>query len=243
MKSDTITRRHALLLSLSAFSYALAGGAVPALSAQSVAHPTDAMVLTRKLVRHLSDGNAIIVTRSWRLDFTVQARGIAVNGKQVSVKVEAPPVLARFVEIEEARTTDGMFPLLLAEDGTIMAAGNQSDKNDVQSAIDAALALFRERGLSAANARTQGQIMTQMQSAGSSALEQLPGDLFYPSTTPFSEVRTVALPEGAQGEFEVNWTASVHDGTSLLKTARREIITRIGDSERRSIEEWSLAAA
>ena len=85
--------------------------------------------------------------------------------------------------------------------------------------------------------------MAQLQAAGSSFLDEMPGDLFYPSITPLREVRQVPLGEGMVGEFEIRWEASAKADTGLLENARREVITRIGESERRSSEDWLLERA
>ena len=74
-------------------------------------------------------------------------------------------------------------------------------------------------------------------------LDQMPGDLFFPSTTPVRETRKVPLGGGGFGEFELSWNASVQQDTNWLASARREVITRIGESERTSWEEWTLSPA
>lgn len=158
------------------------------------------------------------------------------------MSVDAPPNLAPLSQIERERSTEGMFPILLGVDGTIMAAGNTTSSGSFESAITTATALLEEGGFSQDSVKQQALYMAQLQKAGSSLLDQLPGDLFYPSTDPFREVRALPLPDGGSGEFEFRWQASVQDDTALLKHAQREVITRIGESERRSSEEWTLTS-
>ena len=242
MASAGLTRRHALVFAMSAMAVGPAFAPSGSLAAQSLAPPKGSFALTRRLTRGLRDGNSIVVTRTWIVAFAPQSRGIAVSGTQTAVSVEAPPKLAPLTKIEEDRSTEGMFPILLAPDGTIVAAGENTSQASFEASIRTAQSLLEESGFSEARARQQVVYMAQLQRAGSSLLDELPGDLFYPSTEPFRDVRQVALPDGASGEFELRWEASVQSGTALLDRARREVITRIGESERKSSEDWSLKA-
>lgn len=240
MTGRSLTRRHALLFAMSGL--AVGGGlhAIPAFGAEVVAWPTQSLRLTRRLSRGLRDGKAIVVTRSWRIEFARQGKGAAVSGEQLSVLVDAPPKLAQLSQLEEQRSTLGLFPILLAPDGTIMAAGTGTTRQTMDAAIATAQEIFAEQGFSATNVAEQGQILAQMQRAGASLLDEMPGDLFYPATEPFRDIRRIALPDGGSGEFEVSWEASIYEDSLLLKTARREVVTRIGTSARRSSEDWSL---
>ncbi|MDJ0978506.1 MAG: hypothetical protein QNI87_08205 [Erythrobacter sp.] len=243
MIADGLTRRHAWLFTMGALACGAAPFPTSLLAAQSVAWPSGTCTLTRRLSRGLRDGQAVVVTRSWRVTFAQQSRGVAVMGQQASVSVEAPPKLARLSQIERERSTHKMWPILLSPDGTIVAAGQLTTRASVNNAIKVAEAIFEEEGLSGDSAAQQARYLAQLQRAGSSLLDQLPGDLFCPSTTPFHDVRRVALPDGGYGEFEVNWRARAQEGSTLLDIARREVVTRIGESERRSSEDWSLVVA
>jgi len=240
MIRQSLTRRRLGLYSISALVIGLSAFPLRSVLAQNVALPEGGCALTRRLSRGLRDGNAIVVTRTWRLTFAQQARGVAIAGEQMAVSVEAPPRLAPLAQIEEARSTEGIFPILLAPDGTIMAAGQSTSPSSFDAAIETAQSLLGASGYDDGNVAQQGIYMAQLQEAGSSLLDEMPGDLFYPSTTPLRDVRQLALPDGTFGEFELTWEASVDVSTRLLETARREVITRIGSSERRSSEEWSL---
>lgn len=234
------SRRRANLLAISAITASLIGLPVQSLRAQKLFRPTGPARLTRRLSRGLRDGNAIVVTRTWRITFEQQARGMAVAGEQLSVSVEAPPPLEPLSKIEERRSTKGMFPILLGPDGTIMAAGQNTSRSSFDAAVETAQSLLKQGGFGEESVQQQGAYIAQLLEAGTTLLDELPGDLFYPSTQPFRESKAVALPDGTQGGFEVTWVASTQEGIRLLKEARREVITRIGESERRSSEEWSL---
>ncbi|MEM7689491.1 MAG: hypothetical protein AAF291_10760 [Pseudomonadota bacterium] len=242
MTQRGLTRRRMGLLATGAFAASACSFAVSPLLAAGVALPSGAFSLTRRLLRGLRDGKAIIVERSWHVAFAQQSRGIAISGEQTSVSVEAPERLAPIAKIEQDRSTKAMFPILLAPDGTIMAAGENTSQTSFVASIASAQRLLETSGFTKSGAAEQAVYMAQLQKAGSSLLDQLPADLFFPSTAPLREARIVALPNGGSGEFELNWEASVQDGTALLNAARREVITRIGSSERRSSEDWSLTA-
>ncbi len=238
-----LSRRQASLAALGGAIVGLAGLPSALAASPGVAVPSGPCRLTRRLERSLRDANAVIVTRSWRIDFAWQVRGIAISGEQVSVSVDAPERLAPIAKVEEERSTQGMFPILLAPDGTIVAAGENSAQVSLDTAVEIALDLLGEE--SAAGAHGQGvaphaAYLAQLQAAGSSMMDAMPGDLFYPSTTPFRTVRRIELPDGARGEFEVSWEASTQAGSPLLERAGREIITRIGASEKSSSEDWTL---
>ncbi|MEM6857145.1 MAG: hypothetical protein AAF559_04665 [Pseudomonadota bacterium] len=212
----------------------------PARAAAEVTSPTSPMLLTRRLSRGLRDGKAVIVTRQWRLEFSQEGRGVSITGEQTAVSVDAPEALAQLAQIEEQRSTADMFPMLLSSEGVIMAAGENTSQASIAAALKAAEKLMMGRGLAQASAAQQRQVMAQLQRAGSSFLDEMPGDLFYPSNTPVREVRQAPLGDGVFGEFEVSWEASALADTGLLESASREVITRIGESERRSSENWRL---
>lgn len=242
MSAAGVTRRHVWLLAGGLLATGSLFHPASPLAAQSVRTPSGPWTLSRRLSRGLRDGKTITVKRAWRIRFAEQSRGIAIAGEQVDVSVDAPPNLAPLSQIERERSTEGMFPILLGVDGTIMAAGNTTSSGSFENAITTATALLEEGGFSQDSVKQQALYMAQLQKAGSSLLDRLPGDLFYPSTDPFREVRALPLPDGGSGEFEFRWQASVQDDTALLKHAQREVITRIGESERRSSEEWTLTS-
>lgn len=240
MTGQGLGRRHALLFAMGVGAAGLGLASRPVLAASSVECPTGPMKLTRKLSRGLRDGKAIIVTRSWTIVFARQSRGIAISGEQTEVSVDAPEILAQLSKIEESRSTTGMFPILLAPDGAIVAAGQDTNTNKLIAAIQTAESIITAQGLGQSNLSDASQFFTQLQKASASLLDEMPRDLFFPSTKPERQVRAIQLDGGLTGEFEVSWEANVQTGTALLAFAKREVITRIGSSERQSSEEWRL---
>lgn len=250
MKQAEMTRRDALRMGAQlGLGCVIAVGSAGSLLAQAsiatkpaIQIPDAPMRLTRRLSRGLHDGAAIVVTRDWRVRFTAQARGIAITGEQTGVEVHAPPALKPLSEIEANRSTAGMFPILLSPTGTIVAAGEMTSRMSIEAGMREAETLFEQGHGSAQTKEKQMQVLARLRQTGASLLDEMPGDLFYPLITPVREVRSFDLPDGSKGDFEISWEATHQADSSLLKRARREIVTRIGSSTRTSSEEWSLEA-
>ena len=241
MIAARLTRRNALGSGTKvALLATVLGVSRPLLAGPLAILPDRAMRLTRRLSRGLANGNAITVTRSWQVAFAAQSRGVTVTGEQLSVFVDAPPGLEKLSAIEANRSTAAMFPILLANDGTIMLTGSGEDAAGFAEAMQAARAIIDARQLSPDARLQQQQVLLQIQEAGNSLLANLPGDLFYPQTAPRRDLQALTLPNGTNGEFEVTWRAIAQPGTGLLQRAERDIITRIADTERRSGEVWTM---
>ncbi len=218
-------------------------GALPvrALAGTRVAIPDGPMVLSRTLERSLSDGASIAVSRSWQVEFESQGRAVAINGMQVHVEVAAPDNLARLAEIEKARSTADMWPILLSENGRVMASGGELGEADLAAAMREAETIIASRNIDAAQQAAQMQYLAAMTRAGSSVLDTLPGDLFFPENTPMHTVREVNLPGGLKGEFELRYSAVSTSQHGWLDRAQREVITRVERTEQRAAEEWRMA--
>lgn len=216
------------------------GGLLPApsIAQPAPAIPSGPMRLSRMLERSLRGGAFIRVTRDWRVDFKVQGRGIAITGEQLSATVEAPESLASLARIEETRSTDGMWPILLSAYGHILAAGNGLDEAELDSALAEAQKILSDRGGS--DVEVQLRYLRTVSQIGASLLDQLPHDLFFPDGELHNSVRELEIEEGLSGIFAVRYQARPSANGWLDRTSR-EVITRIGDSERRAIEEWSLS--
>lgn len=236
------TTRRQLLAGLTGAGAALALAAPRrAFAAASPALPEGPMRLTRELVRELGDGAAITVRRGWDIGFARQARGIMVAGVQVNVAVDAPPSLAGLARIEQQRDTQGMFPIMLAETGLILASGNAAaPAEDIAAALRAAEKLIAERSGSGAERDNLRRYLAELHRAGSGQFDTLPPDLFFPATSPQRRVETVSLPDGTRGEFELARNARAASGTGWLIDCERVIVTRIAGLERRSRELWSM---
>ncbi|MEM7665346.1 MAG: hypothetical protein AAF250_05775 [Pseudomonadota bacterium] len=235
-----ITRRGALGSAMAVAVGGLASQAAPAFAARVSAIPSRPMRLVRRIERQLRGSATIKVTRDWQISFSRQASGIAITGEQISAKVDAPAALAALARIEESRSTDEMFPILLSSDGSIMTTGEYTQRSDLVTAVQEAEAAISKRAVSAPAKGQLRHYLAQLQRSGSTLLDQMPSDLFFPVNPPSRAVRPVSLPDGLMGEFEVTYTAHTAPGHDWLESAVREVVTRIGDSERRSTEMWSL---
>ena len=241
MSGSDNTRRRFLVGS----GYVLAGGVIgfsvsPLLASGRAVAPSVPMRLSRTIRRELRDGAVLAIEREWKVQFSPQGRGIVVSGSQIHVSVDAPQKLAPLAAIEKGRSTDDMWPILLAEDGKIVAAGQYIQEHDVASAVREAEAMVARRERSAEVRARDLQYLSDLQRAGSSLLEQMPPDLFFPKESEQSLVRTVALPEGGKGEFAIKWIAQTAKGAGWLAFAKRHITTRVGRSSRSSSDTWRM---
>ena len=203
--------------------------------------PAAPMLLTRRLVRHLSDGNRIVVVRSWRIRFVRAGRGYLVEGEQVDVRVDAPARLEAFARIERARRDEAMFPLTLDGAGAII--GIEAGRTDemVDKAIDHARGLVVASDDSEAEKEVGLRFLASLQQASQTVLSRWPRTLFSPDTEQAATRRTIELPGQPPGEIEVRITAEGVTETGLLRWLERAIETRTGGSSHLSEEHFTLA--
>lgn len=220
---------------------ALALGAAPALAAQPVAIPEGPVRLARRIERDLVGGGRLVVAREWEVTFTRGGRGIALAGLQLSARVEAPDDLAPVAQVEESRSTAGMWPILLAPEGTIFAAGDGHGGSD-----PTALAVLLERAIAdlpPEQAERQRAVFAELEAVGRALLEHLPDDLFYPRGEPVRRSGDMTFPGDLTGSFELVYLALPAAGCAWLGEAMREIVTRVGEDERRARESWRMEPA
>ncbi|MEP2735301.1 MAG: hypothetical protein ABJP34_03300 [Erythrobacter sp.] len=234
--SNQISRR--MLLRGSAAG--LAAISIPVRAHTSLRLPDEPMVLTRKLVRDLKDGEAITVTRQWTVNFQRKARSIEIAGRQISAQVKAPAKLRQLAKIEEERDASDLFPIILSKAGTIMMGGRKHDEAALAKAVHTAREMIESSHRSASDKAAAQQHLQQMQRASQPLLDTMPKDLFFPSEPPLHDVVAIDLPNGSVGEFELRYTAHTAQKAAWLDHAERQIITRTGQTERRSSELWSL---
>lgn len=212
-----------------------------AFAQSNVVPPNGPMMLTRRQERSLSDGKIIEVTRSWKIRFQAQTDAIAISGSQIAVSVEAPEALAPIAAIEEARSTDDMWPINLSLAGRIVDAGADVREQDFNAALAAAEQIIERDTNSANDQATRLDYLRRLENIGSSLLAQIPSDLFFPVGEPFQSQREVQLPDGLTGVFEVSYDARPVQQGTWLDRALRKVTTRIGESEKYALEEWSLS--
>lgn len=208
---------------------------------EAVALPTGDMVLKRVLERTLSDGNSIIVERQWIVRFDRTDDGIAILGRQLSARVDAPPSLKEFAELEERRSTSAMFPILLDAQGKIVSAGRPADGGLRQTAYTAAteaLASTLEDAALLANARAG---LENIQKSGENWLTMMPQDLFYPEEQGSHMAKDLALDGGLKGNFRLDYDAKTSESGAWLSKAERHVTTEIGGERKVSRESWTLS--
>lgn len=236
-----ISRRSALagLFGMGALSVSGVWSA-PARALAHVSLPSGPMRLSRVVERSLVDGASIRVERIWDLTFASQSQGISVTGVQIEAQVDAPSNLASIAEIERERSTDSMWPILLGEDGAIMAASSGTREEDLSAALREAERMISARDIPAPSIAQQRTYLARLQQASSSLLDQLPRDLFYPTGLPIRSYEEMELPGGIKGSFELTYEANKVPEHGWLDRAIRRVVTHVGESENSATERWAL---
>lgn len=197
--------------------------------------PAEPMKLTRVLERELGDGNALVVTRSWRVRFVPHADGYSVEGEQIAVEVDAPPKLAKLAEVVRGNPQAGLFPIRLDGAGRIVAEP-PADPPPVPGLTEAAREYVADRS-AAARAEAMRYVLA-VQQAGAEMMTRWPHDLFFPAA-PRRDERTLPVP-GGEGSLTVSFEGTLDRAGERLAHARRRIVTRVGGTARASLETWRL---
>lgn len=235
-------------------SIMLAGAAalLPVLSASGVsapasatvqaqfAPPSEQLVLTRTVTRNLSGGKQIIVTRRFVIQFVADGQGYVLNGSQLDVAVQVPPMLSGMAEIERKRTENGLFPAWVDATGLIAQKPSAAQTSDhaVTAMSSAAQSLLLQSGLAADRKQEGsfylGQLTTQP--AGS----PWPADLFHADPGERHQHRVITLPGGAQGEVDIVVRVAALMPCGLPTAVEREITTVLEGTSQVSRELWTL---
>lgn len=201
--------------------------------------PAGARRLSRVLERTLHDGSMVTVSRVWEVAFAEQGRGVRVSGVQMQAKVDAPASLAALARIEQERSTAQMWPILLSEDGRIVAAGDSKSAADINAALEEAERMIARRPAPGNGQDAQMEYLRTVAEAGGSLLEEMPADLFFPIGTNTRVERELNLPGGIFGSFVATYEASASPA-GWLDSARREVSTSIEGSVQSVVETWRL---
>ncbi|WP_347302642.1 hypothetical protein V5740_11630 [Croceibacterium sp. TMG7-5b_MA50] len=202
--------------------------------------PPTPMLYTRRLQRELADGKLFVVTRSFAIRFEPVADGFRVTGEQVGVEVDAPPSLARFVQLERQRVEQGLFPLQLTATGQIVGLKEVNQAPQLDSAIAQVLTNIAEVVRPAADAAQLARFARAIHENALLLLTTLPPDLFAPEREEHKESRTLNLPDGGEGIVTASYRASRLSGSGLLQAAEREIVTEVDGHRKRTLESWTL---
>lgn len=234
-------RRTALRLAMGAALFPVLASrrvmAQPLTEAVGFAPPSCHMVYRRVLARQLPGGTELRVTRDFAVQFVASGNGFEVSGHQITARVEAPAAIARFAELEEQRIETGIFPLQLDPSGQIV------NGQEAQPSEQFILALDDARRVHGDNANEAELLVQALHATGARLTSQLPTDLFAP-VQPLREAREeILLPWGDSGEVVTLFEAARDPVTGLMRAARRDVVTRLGEDERRSGEHWELFPA
>lgn len=236
---QSVTRRSVL----GAAAMGAVGMAMPLRAQSALPVPTGPMLLTRSLERSLRDGKSIRVVRNWLVAFEQMAERIAVKGSQRGVSVDAPGKLAAFIELEERRDTNAMFPIILSASGLIVNAGSGDDAALIADAVKAGEQAIENAAKSAGEKLSAKAGLMRLQQASETYLSTLPGDLFFPSGKEVRQEQEISLGEGVDGHFSLSYLARPGDTYPWLATAERQVTTVISGNRRISREIWGMAPA
>lgn len=205
------------------------------------APPSAPMLYTRRLDRALPGGEAFVVSRSFSVTFVPEpGGGYRVDGEQVAVKVDAPEALAAFARMEEARREKALFPLHLDQAGLIAGEEDYAPPRQLEQAIAAVLAHV-DKGSAGPERAEAAAFVSAVHGRSEALVSHLPHDLFAPQDERTSATRSFMLPGGAQGEVSATYVSVSNPKTGLMQSARREVITRVEGSRRKTVESWTLA--
>lgn len=235
-------RRSVLKLAAAAAILPVLAGRHPVLAApaeglsgrDAFAPPSCTMIYRRTLERQMAGGALFTVTRDYQVHFTPRGDGFEVAGRQVSARATAPAAIARFAALEEQRVDDSLFPLLLDRAGFILDGEYIADSAQLAQSLADARARMPADGAETALA------LEAIHAAGTSLTSQLPQDLFAPASSLREARETITLPWGDAGEVRTRFEAARDPATGLMREARREVVTRMAEDERRSAEMWAL---
>lgn len=205
--------------------------------------PTEQLVLTRTVIRQLSGGKQIVVKRRFVIQFVPDGSGYVLNGSQLDVTVDVPPILSSLAEIERQRVETGLFPAWLDASGSISQkpavspTGNQA----VSAMRGAAQTMLAGSDLPADRKQESALYLGQLsaQPAGS----PWPADLFRAAPGERHQHRLITLPGGEQGEVDVVVRVAALLPCGLPATFERQITTVLGGTSRVSHEVWTIELA
>lgn len=202
--------------------------------------PSAPLMLSRTVIRELSDGKQIVVKRSFRVQFVASGSGYMLTGAPIGVSVDVPPVLERIGELERKRSEPGPFPLSIDGRGLIHAASLSEipDRQARENARQVGTGLVEAAVMPDQAKRDTIQVLGAM--AGETRSAPWPSDLFSAKDAERHQHRSVALADGSQGEFDVVLRVEKWLPCGIPALFERIITTELGGTRMVSREVWSL---
>ncbi|MAO95196.1 MAG: hypothetical protein CL803_02255 [Citromicrobium sp.] len=218
---------------------------LPAATSARLAPIAGSFVLERVLLRSLSDGKQISVTRRWAITFeAVGGDGLRVIGTQVDANVDAPAALQAMARLEAARDESDLFPLQLDREGQIAGSNPKVALAPLpETVVNAALAYAKARSEASAAQTMSRQFLVELSQHGMSWLSGLPADVFFPAPRQRSISREIDLPDGSTGSFDLRESVSADSASGLLKSFLREAATTTNGMTQKGSEAWTLSCA
>ncbi|MCC6927192.1 hypothetical protein [Novosphingobium sp.] len=212
-------------------------------TAEQFVPPRENLILSRTVIRELSDGNLIKVTRRYAVQFKPESGGYRLDGKLVNVVVEVPPVLNGLADIERRRDDSSMFPVFLDQRGAILvdAEGKPIDRQAHDQMASRASVLLAQSGMKPESLQMGTRVIGQAMTARAGS--PWPTDLFLVRPGEHRQSRMVTLPGGAQGQIEVVTRVDRLLPCGLPQTIERTVVTLLSGSKRISREIWTFEPA
>ena len=233
-----------LLAGVAAAAPVLAGHALADVSRPApttkFAPPSSPLLLSRTVIRELSDGKRITVMRRYKVRFVPRRDGFLLDGELVDVRVDAPPLLARLAELERQRPDPQLFPMVLDTRGVMIARAGETpvDPRSRAQLIGAAGDLLAGSGQSSAR-QTEGSNLAEQLTAAA-PYSPWPSDLFIAVTPERRQHRSVALASGGHGEVDVLIRVGKLLPCGLPAVVERTITTQTQGVQRVSREVWTV---
>jgi hypothetical protein len=216
---------------------AASGGALASEAGARFVPPAGPMILARSLIRELSDGKRIVVTRRYQIQFTATSEGYRIDGELVGVDIDAPPVLASLAEIERHRVDKGLFPMSLDRSGLLRVQTDSPMDQPARSEL-------RQRAtnlLSPQMPQTESGALVGKIASGNGH-SPWPADLFNARPGERSVERPVTLSDGRAGVVYVVLKVDALLPCGLPGRFERVVTTELGGSLMVSREVFTLSA-
>ncbi|MFM5895584.1 MAG: hypothetical protein ACKOQM_14295 [Novosphingobium sp.] len=203
------------------------------------APPSAPMVLSRTVIRDLSDGKQIIVKRSFKVQFVASGNGYTLTGAPLGVTVDVPPVLKGLADLERQRSEPGPFPLVVDSRGLIKAESvGSTDRQTHESASRMGSNMLQAAPIADQTKQETIQLLINMASDPRSS--PWPVDLFSAKDAERHLHRSVTLADGSAGEVDVVLRVEKWLPCGMPALFERVITTDLSGSHRVSREVWSL---
>ena len=203
------------------------------------APPSAPMVLSRTVIRELSDGKQIVVKRSFIVQFVVSGNGYMLTGAPLGVTVDVPPVLEGLAELERKRNEPGPFPLKVDSRGVIdVESDGSSDQQARENARRMGSSMLQAAALPEQTKRETIEILGNM--ARDPRSSPWPVDLFSAKDAERHMHRSVTLADGSLGEVDVVLRVEKWLPCGMPALFERVITTDLSGTRHVSREVWSL---